>query len=143
MLEIHGIWILNDNGTMLYNQETFSDDSRELEAVLLGGLLITIQKLIGTESDDDLKTHELENTRLYALKDVSNNVNYILKLKKDIEESKVKEFLSQLKRAHDGFSNELGINYLEIHQDGNLKKYQDAIEKTIRSETNKTISYFL
>ncbi|MBD3339195.1 MAG: hypothetical protein GF353_08795 [Candidatus Lokiarchaeota archaeon] len=126
MINIKGVWILDREGSFIFNFERFIQGSEEYDAMLLSNLMPPIIKFAKNNQQKELDFFETDNDRVLVSIDNTSRILYILLYDKNFDDQSVIEIRNRL--------NEVCAKYYKNYYDS-----QDENRKTILSSIKKEI----
>ncbi len=127
-MRIHGLYVIEKNGSPIIVHERFTNDLEEAEAVLLVNFVTGFQLFLSELGTSEFYTIELENSNIYSYNDEKNNLYFILKCECKTEFGK-----KVLKKV-----NKIFLDYISTHSIS-----YDKLDGVIKEELRKSIEDLL
>lgn len=98
MLDVQAIWIIGQDGTILYDYELFVQGSEEYQSALFGNLITVLQQFAFEIGRKELKVIELSDAKIVVDGDHNSKVYYVLKCSKSMDSEKALHFLHKIRK---------------------------------------------
>ncbi len=102
MLDVQAIWIIGQDGTILYDYELFVQGSEEYQSALFGNLITVLQQFAFEIGRKELKVIELSDAKIVVDGDHNSKVYYVLKCSKSMDSEKALHFLHKIRNCLKG-----------------------------------------
>ena len=126
MSGITGIWIIMENGEMLFNYELFTQGSEEYDSALFSGFILSIQRFIKELGEKKTERIEMGSTKIFIAKDVKYNLIFVIRTTQDVSNKKVFKLLDKIQNR---FAKKFG-KFLIVYTVEELRIYIDNIFRT-------------
>ncbi len=140
-MDVHGVWILDQTGKVIFSYEIFIQGSENYQSALLANLVTVLQQFANQIGKKEIKLIELSNSKIFIQnneftknhmvlrcgKDILHNIGYkALDNIKNILDEVAKDFNPELKEFHErlripleSYINEL----LQVEPQSSMKKF--------------------
>ncbi len=96
-MDIHGIWVIGQNGETIYDYELFVQGSEDFNSALIGNFIAGLQQFAVELGKKELKVIELSNSKILIQRDKKSNINFILKCGKSLDNEDVSKFIGNIR----------------------------------------------
>ncbi|MHA1276902.1 MAG: hypothetical protein ACTSQI_21610 [Candidatus Helarchaeota archaeon] len=98
MREILGIWVIENDGQILFSQELYPQGATESNITLFSGLIVTIQKFLSELGDKDAERIDIGNEKIFISKDPEYGLIFIMKVTETANNRKITKLLSKIRK---------------------------------------------
>ncbi|MHA1129744.1 MAG: hypothetical protein ACTSRC_12585 [Candidatus Helarchaeota archaeon] len=98
MREILGIWVIENDGQILFSQELYPQGATESNVTLFSGLIVTIQKFLSEIGDKDAERIDIGNEKIFISKDPEYGLIFIMKVTETANNRKITKLLSKIRK---------------------------------------------
>jgi len=95
---ITGIWILDENGIILFNYELVNQGTEDTNSVLFQGLIISIQRFVSQLGEKKTERIELGNMRLFLSREEETKIVFVIKASKEANIKKVTKLIEKIQK---------------------------------------------
>lgn len=141
MKDLSGIWILDKDGDILFENEFFTQGSGEFNSALFSGVILAVQTFVKNLGEEKIEQMEFGNSIIYVLKDDETNLIYILRI---IGEAKNKKFNKILEKIQQKLQKVYYDNLfsLKILKEYVKSSFNDDLKEILKDKREQGISDF-
>ncbi len=125
MSDINGIWILEEDGELLFSYEIFTQGSEDYGSALFSGLILSTQKFVEELGEKNSERIEMGKTKYFISKDLEHALFFIIKTTQSANNNKISKFLNKIQER---FNHKFG-KFLKKFTKKELRIYIDNIFK--------------
>ena len=101
MLEIHGVWMIRQDGKIIYAHEFYIQGSEDLNTALYGSLISHVKKAVMTPNQNQIKVIELEDAKIFSLNDQKLGILIVIKSSNKVDTKRINKLINRLKELYD------------------------------------------
>ncbi len=104
MFDLHGVWMIEQDGQVIYEHEFYVQGSEQYDTALLGSLLSHIKKAVLNSNENQIKVTELEDAKIVTLNDTKLGVLIVIKCRRDADYYRINVLIDFLQELYDRYS---------------------------------------
>jgi hypothetical protein len=140
MRDILGLYVIDDDANVFFEQEIYSQGSDNIDEAILSRIIITLQRFADELGGGDVHKIEIGKNRVFMLGDDISDFKFILRCKQKVKEKRAQNILGEIKNIFI----DLFIGKYHKNDDALMKlksKFSDEISKYFEEPTD--VSGFL
>ncbi|HUX99963.1 MAG TPA: hypothetical protein VMV49_10455 [Candidatus Deferrimicrobium sp.] len=99
MDNISGIWIFEEDSTLLFSHELYIQGSEEHDTALFQGLILSIQKFALEIGEKKTERIEMGNNKYFVTKDEETKIIFVIKTMPSADNKKNSKILNKIKET--------------------------------------------
>lgn len=96
MTDIEGIYIINNSGELIFQQENVDENSKSFDPNYLSNFFATLETIAHKIGEDEVRIMDLGENKFFLTKDKITNIEFILKCNKNVKSKKVFQALTNI-----------------------------------------------
>ena len=97
MRDILGVYIIDDDASVFFEQEIYSQGSDNIDEAILSRIIITLQRFADELGGGDVHKIEIGKNRVFMLGDDISDFKFILRCKQNVKEKRAQNILGEVK----------------------------------------------
>ncbi|MBD3230200.1 MAG: hypothetical protein GF329_18625 [Candidatus Lokiarchaeota archaeon] len=144
MKDINGIYIITEEGKILFNHELYIQGSDMIDSSLFSNFVLSIQQFSKTIGEKQANRIELGKSKVFISKDKEKKIIFVVRSSKSANNKKM---LNNLKQIQKKFIKKFDSKVIERYDPDKIKMYIynlfiTEVEKIIKGDLDKNFSEF-